>query len=69
MATGAQAIHGRLRPRLTHRACWLDHHGALRDGLSADGAGFVSAGTPVRCRVRSDAMTGKSFRRGAGLKR
>ena len=57
----------RLHPRLTHRACWLDRLGELHDRPSADGAGFIVGAAPGRCRARSDAVTGKSFRRGAGL--
>jgi len=53
--------------RLTHRACWLDRLGELHDRPSADGAGFIVGAAPGRCRARSDAVTGKSFRRGAGL--
>jgi len=34
---------------------------------SADGAGVIVGAAPGRCRARSDAVTGKSFRRGAGL--
>ena len=58
----------RLHPRLTHRACWLDRLGELHDRPSADGAGFIAGAAPGRCRARSDAVTGKSFRRGAGLR-
>jgi hypothetical protein len=57
----------RLHPRLTHRACWLDRLGELHDRPGADGAGFIVGAAPGRCRARSDAVTGKSFRRGAGL--
>jgi hypothetical protein len=57
----------RLHPRLTHRACWLDRLGELHDRSSADGAGLIVGAAPGRYRARSDAVTGKSFRRGAGL--
>ena len=43
--------------------------GELRDRPSAGGAGFVLVAAPARRRARCGVVTGKSFRRGAGLTR
>jgi hypothetical protein len=46
---------------------WLDHRGEMRDLPAPMAPGSLSGAAPGRCRTRSDAVTGKSFWRGAGL--